>query len=109
VQTFTETMTDVRKVIREEVDAERRAKLQSNLDKIDADFQAMRETVTSLRIVAASTLTADAVRKIAEDGCRVLAERVKGLDYLVKGLLFAVVLEVIGGVTVAWIVHGMRP
>lgn len=104
---YVETVTDIRKIIREEADAERRAKLQANIDKIDNEYAAMKETVTNLRILAASTLSADAVKSIAESGVKVLTERVQGLDYLVKGMLVATVLEVIGGVTIAIIVHGL--
>lgn len=106
---YTSTVSDIRKLIREEADAERRAKLQANLDKIDNEYTAMRETVTNLRILAASSLSADAVRKIAADAAAVLTERVDNLVWLVRGVIIATVLEVIGGVTIAWIVHGMHP
>lgn len=107
--TYTDTVTDVRKLIREEQDTERRAALQTNIDRIDAEYSAMRETVTNLRILAASSLSADAVKAIAESGVKVLEERVEGLTWLVRGVIVATVIEIIGGVTVAWIVHGMHP
>jgi hypothetical protein len=107
--TYTDTVTDVRKLIREEQDTERRKALQTNIDRIDAEYSAMRETVTNLRILAASSLSAEAVKAIAESGVKVLAERVEGLTWLVRGVIIATVLEIAGGVTVAWIVHGMHP
>jgi hypothetical protein len=106
---YIETVTDIRKLIREEADTERRSKLRANIDTIDVEYGKMREQVTELRLLAASSLSRQAVEKIATDAAAVLNERLNGLEYLVKGLLLAVILEVIGGVTIAWIVHGMHP
>jgi hypothetical protein len=68
----------------------------------------MRETVTNLRILAASSLSADAVKAIAESGVKVLAERVDNLQWLVRGVIIATALEIVAGCFVAWIVHGMH-
>ena len=105
---YTETVTDLRQLIREEQDAERRQKLRENIDQIDSDYSKMREQVTNLRILAASQLSGDAVRKIAADAAGVLTERVDNLVWMVRGIIVAVALEVIGGVTVAWFVHGLQ-
>lgn len=104
---YTQSMLDVRKAVRDEVDAERRAKLQTNLDRIETEHARMSESLTNLRIAAASSLTGDAVRKIAEDAARVLSERVDWLVWMVRSLIAVVVLQILGGLTLAYFVHAL--
>jgi hypothetical protein len=105
-KTYVETMTDVRKEIRLEVDAERRKRLQENLDRIDEENAAMRETITNLRIAAANSVDAKDLKDIVT-AAATLKARVDSLDWLVRIVIVATVCEIIAGTFIAFVVHGL--
>lgn len=104
---YTETVRDVRKLVQQERDEDRRQQLLKNVDAMDREFQTMRAEITTLRIQNANVATKEDAKRIAQDELRTLVERVEWNTWLLRGVIVATVLEIIGGITVAFIVHGM--
>jgi limonene-1,2-epoxide hydrolase len=103
---YTETVTDIRALIREEADTERKRVLLSNLDRLDKEYLDMREAITALRIAAAGNLSNDAIKRIAEDAVKVLHERVAWLVWMMRGVIVTFVVEVLAGAIVGFLMHG---
>jgi hypothetical protein len=105
---YTETIRDLRAALRKESDDARRATLLANLETFDREYREMKESITSLRLANAVACSPAEAKLIANEAIGVLAERVKGLDFLVKGVVVAAIVQIIGGVTLAFIIHGLK-
>lgn len=77
---YTETVRDLQALIRKEADAQKRADLAANVERMQTQIERQKDQLGDMRV---------------------LEERVKGIDYLVKGVLILVFLEVVGGLVVA--------
>ena len=77
---YTETVRDVQALIRKEADAQKRADLAANVERMQTQIERQKEQLADMRV---------------------LEERIKGIDYLVKGVLILGLLEIIVGVAVA--------
>jgi hypothetical protein len=104
---YTDTMRDVKAAVQAERDQARREMFLANLETIDREHAKMKEELLTLRIAAAGVASAKDASDITI-ATKVLSERVEGLTWLVRGVIVAVVLEIIGGTVVAFIVHGMK-
>jgi hypothetical protein len=80
---YTETVRDVQALIRKEADAQKRADLAANVERMQTQIERQKEQLADMRV---------------------LEERIKGIDYLVKGVLILGLIEVAVGVVVAVIV-----
>lgn len=77
---YTETVRDLQALIRKEADAQKRVDLAANVERMQTQIERQKDQLGDMRV---------------------LEERVKGIDYLVKGVLILVFLEVVGGLVVA--------
>lgn len=77
---YTETVRDLQALIRKEADAQKRADLAANVERMQTQIERQKDQLADLRV---------------------LEERIKGIDYLVKGVLILGLLEVVGGIVVA--------
>lgn len=82
---YTDTVRDVKALIRREADEEKRASLNANIDRMAAQIERQRDRMTDLDV---------------------LKERVDGLVWMVRGVIVTTALEIIAGVIVALIVKG---
>jgi hypothetical protein len=82
---YTDTVRDLHALIRREASDAKRAALTSNVDKMAAQLERQREQLTDLKV---------------------LAERVDGLVWLVRGVVVTCALEIIAGVIVALLLKG---
>jgi hypothetical protein len=105
---YTETIRDLRAALTKERDDARRLTLLANLEQFDREYREMKVDITNLRLQNAVACSPAEAKVIANEAIGVLAERVKGLDYLVKGVVVASVVQIIGGVTLAFIIHGLK-
>ena len=84
---YTETVRDLQALVRKEADAERRERLGEDLKKMAADLEKQREGLKDLAV---------------------LAEKVRALDYLVKGVILAAALAVLGAIIAALLLRGIK-
>ena len=82
---YTDTVRDLKAMLRLEADAEKRQELARNLDKMQAQLERQRDL---------------------DKGLSVLTERVDGLVWLVRGVLVVCAIEIVAGVVVALLVKG---
>lgn len=71
---YTETVRDIQALIRKEADAQKRADLAANVERMQTQIERQKDQLSDMRV---------------------LEERIKGIDYLVKGVLILGLLEVI--------------
>jgi hypothetical protein len=82
---YTDTVRDLKAMVRREADDEKRRELSENLDKMAAQLERQRDWYKDLAV---------------------LTERVDGLVWLVRGVLVVCAIEVVAGVIVALLVKG---
>ena len=82
---YTDTVRDLHALIRKEASDAKRTILASNVDKMAAQLERQRDQLTDLKV---------------------LAERVDGLVWLVRGVVVTCALEIIAGVAVALMIKG---
>jgi len=82
---YSDTVRDLKALIRREADDAKREDLSLNVDKMAAQIERQQEKLTDLKV---------------------LTERVDGLVWLVRGVVVATALEVVAGVAVALLVKG---
>jgi hypothetical protein len=82
---YTDTVRDVKALIRREADEDKRAALAANIDKMALQIERQRDQLTDLRV---------------------LSERVDGLVWLVRGVILTCALEIIAGLVVAMAIKG---
>lgn len=82
---YTDTVRDLKALVRREAADDKRQALSENIDKMAAQLERQRDQLADLRV---------------------LSERVDGLVWLVRGVVVTTALEVIAGVVVALIVKG---
>ena len=84
---YTDTVRDLHALIRREASDAKRATLTTNVDKMAALIERQRDQLTDLRV---------------------LAERVDGLVWLVRGVIVTCAIEIIAGVVVVLMVKGAK-
>jgi hypothetical protein len=82
---YTDTVRDLKSLVRAEADGERREQLVRNLDLMNSEITRLRDKVDTI-----GALTA----------------RVEGLTWLVRSVIVVAVLEVMVGLAVAYILKG---
>jgi hypothetical protein len=82
---YTDTVRDLHALIRREASDAKRVVLAANVDKMAAQLERQRDQLVDLKV---------------------LTERVDGLVWLVRGVVVATALEVVGGIVVALLVKG---
>jgi hypothetical protein len=105
---YTDTMRDVQAALRKENADARRGQLLANLEQFDREHRQMQVEITNLRLQNAVACSPADARIIANEVMGVLTERVSWHTWLLRGVIAATVIEVIGGVTIAFILHGIK-
>jgi hypothetical protein len=82
---YSDTVRDLKALIRREADDAKRQDLSLNVDKMAAQLERQQEKLTDLKV---------------------LTERVDGLVWLVRGVIVATALEVVAGIVVALLLKG---
>jgi hypothetical protein len=82
---YTDTVRDLQALIRREAADDKRKSLSENVDKMFAQIERQRDELTNLKV---------------------LAERVDGLVWLVRGVVVTCALQIIAGVFVALMIKG---
>lgn len=82
---YTDTVRDLHKLIRAEADLDKRETLTANVDKMAAQLERQRDQLTDLKV---------------------LAERVEGLTWIVRGVIVTTALEIVVAVVVGLLVKG---
>ena len=82
---YTDTVRDIKALIRREAAEDKRRALSDNVDKMAAQLERQREKLTDLEV---------------------LSERVDGLVWLVRGVIVVCAIEIVAGITVALLVKG---
>lgn len=77
---YTDTVRDLHALIRREASDAKRQALADNVDKMAAQVERQRDQLTELRV---------------------LTERVDGLVWLVRGVIVATAVQVVGGIVLA--------
>lgn len=77
---YTDTVRDLKALIRREAAEDKRQALVDNVDKMAAQLERQRDSLTDLRV---------------------LTERVDGLVWLVRGVIVTCAIEIIAGVVIA--------
>jgi DNA-binding transcriptional regulator GbsR (MarR family) len=82
---YTDTVRDLKALIRREAADDKRQALTENVDKMAAQLERQRDQLVDLKV---------------------LTERVDGLVWLVRGVVVATALEVVAGIVVALMLKG---
>lgn len=82
---YTDTVRDLHALIRKEASDQKRTELTRNVDMMAAQLERQRDQLIDLKV---------------------LAERVDGLVWLVRGVVVTCALEIIAGVVVALMIKG---
>jgi hypothetical protein len=82
---YTDTVRDLKALVRREADDEKRKALEVNLDKMATQLERQKERLTDLKV---------------------LTERVDGLVWLVRGVIVVCAMEIAAGIIIALIVKG---
>jgi nitrogen fixation/metabolism regulation signal transduction histidine kinase len=82
---YTDTVRDLKAMVRREADDEKRRELSENLDKMAAQLERQRDQLGDLKV---------------------LTERVDGLTWLVRGVIVLFAVEAGAGVFVALLLKG---
>jgi hypothetical protein len=82
---YTDTVRDLKALLRSEVGDEKRKALEANLDKMSAQIERQRDQIARVDV---------------------LFERVDGLVWVVRAVLVATICEVISGVAIWAMTHG---
>jgi DNA-binding transcriptional regulator GbsR (MarR family) len=85
---YTDTVRDLKALLRREADEEKRRSLTENLDRMTTQLERQRERLTDLKV---------------------LKERVDGLTWLVRGVIVLFAVEAGAGVFVALLLKGKGP
>jgi hypothetical protein len=85
---YTDTVRDLKALLRSEADEDKRRALTQNLDRMTTQLERQRERLTDLKV---------------------LKERVDGLVWLVRGVIVLFAVEAGAGVFVALLVKGHAP
>jgi hypothetical protein len=105
---YTETIRDLRAAVRKENDDARRETLLSNLSAFEREYREMKENITNLRLLNAVACSPADAKIIAKEAVAVLTERVEWHTWLLRAVIITTILQLIGGLIIAIIVHGMR-
>jgi acetylornithine deacetylase/succinyl-diaminopimelate desuccinylase-like protein len=105
---YTETIRDLRAAVRKENDDARRETLLSNLSAFEREYREMKESITNLRLLNAVACSPADAKAIAKEAVAVLTERVEWHTWLLRAVILATIVQLIGGLIIAIILHGIR-